>query len=149
MKLNLKGVAVLLLVVAAAAVVAFTLVRSRAPLEHVAQALPSRAVEVIHARQIPFRARVTAYGNVEPSITLNSTAEVSGEISYLHPHLKAGETIPAGTLVVRIDAEDYALSLKQTQEDLKASRSSLRELETERKSTGRSLRLAQDNLEVG
>jgi multidrug efflux pump subunit AcrA (membrane-fusion protein) len=50
---------------------------------------------------------------------------------------------------VRIDAEDYALSLKQTQEDLKASQSSLRELEEEEKSTRRSLQLAQKNLEVG
>ncbi|MDH3636372.1 MAG: HlyD family secretion protein, partial [Gammaproteobacteria bacterium] len=48
-----------------------------------------------------------------------------------------------------IDAEDYALSLKQTQEDLKASRSSLRELEAEQKSTQRSLELAQKNLTVG
>jgi multidrug efflux pump subunit AcrA (membrane-fusion protein) len=106
-------------------------------------------VEVVRAQHIPFRTRVTAYGNVEPSITLNSTAEVSGEISYLHPNLKAGETLPANTLVVRIDAEDYALSLRQTQEDLKGSRSSLRELETEEKSTQRSLQLAQKNLEVG
>ncbi|MCG6891209.1 MAG: HlyD family secretion protein [Gammaproteobacteria bacterium] len=149
MKINFKGVAGLLIILAAAVVMALILVKSRAPLEHVAVEMPSRVVEVIRARQIPFRTRVTAYGTVEPSITLNAVAEVSGEISYLHPNLKAGETIPAGTLVVRIDAEDYQLSLRQTQEDLKASRSSLRELETERKSTLRSLQLAQQNLEVG
>ena len=149
MKLNLKGIAGLIVILALAAVVAFILVKTRTPLEHVALEMPSRIVEIVRARQIPFRTRVTAYGNVEPSLTLNSAAEVSGEISYLHPNLKAGETIPAGTLVVRIDAEDYQLSLRQTQEDLKASRSSLRELETERKSTLRSLELSQKNLEVG
>jgi multidrug efflux pump subunit AcrA (membrane-fusion protein) len=149
MKINLKGVAGLVIILAAAVMVAFILVKSRAPLQHVAVEMPSRVVEVIRARQIPFRTRVTAYGTVEPSITLNAVAEVSGEISYLHPNLKAGETIPADTLVVRIDAEDYQLSLQQTQEDLKASRSSLRELEAERKSTLRSLQLAQQNLEVG
>jgi len=149
MKINFKGVAGLVIILAAAVVMALILVKSRAPLEHVAVEMPSRVVEVIRARQIPFRTRVTAYGTVEPSITFNAVAEVSGEISYLHPNLKAGETIPAGTLVVRIDAEDYVLSLRQTQEDLNASRSSLRELETERKSTLRSLQLAQQNLEVG
>ncbi len=149
MNIKLKGGITLLILLAVAAVVAMTLVRSRAPLEHVALEFPSRLVEVIRARQIPFRARVLAYGNVEPSITLNATTEVSGEISYLHPNLKAGETLPAGTLVVRIDAVDYALSLKQTQEDLKASRSSLRELESEQKSTQRSLQLARENLTVG
>jgi multidrug efflux pump subunit AcrA (membrane-fusion protein) len=125
------------------------LVKAKAPLEHVAVEMPSRVVETITTREIPFRTRITAYGNVEPAITLNSMAEVSGKISYVHPNLKSGETIPAGTLVVRIDAEDYALSLKQTQEDLKASQSSLRELEEEEKSTRRSLQLAQKNLEVG
>ena len=149
MKAKLKGFAGLLLTLAVAVGVAAVLVKNRAPLQHEAIEMPSRAVEVIHARELPFRARVTAYGNVEPAITLNSMAEVSGEISYLHPNLKAGETLPAGTLVVRIEAEDYELSLKQTQEDLKASRSALRELEAERRSTQRSLELARENLEVG
>jgi multidrug efflux pump subunit AcrA (membrane-fusion protein) len=149
MNLNIKGVAGMIVILAAAVLVALLLVKTRAPLEHVALEMPSRVVEVVRARQIPFRTRVTAYGNVEPSKTLNSAAEVSGEISYLHPNLKAGETIPSGTLVVRIDAEDYELSLRQTQEDLKASRSSLRELESERKSTLRSQELSQKNLEVG
>ena len=149
MKIHLKGIAGLVILLAVAFLVAFILVKNRAPLEHVALEMPSRVVETVRARQIPFRTQVTAYGTVEPSITLNSMAEVSGEISYLHPNLKAGGTIPAGTLVVRIDAEDYELSLRQTQEDLKASRSSLRELEAEKKSTLRSLKLAQKNVEVG
>ncbi|MGD2171810.1 MAG: HlyD family secretion protein [Gammaproteobacteria bacterium] len=149
MKFSLKGVFALLLAVAVAAVIAVALVKSRKPLEHVAVEMPSRAVEVLSVRQIPFRSRVTAYGNVEPAITLNSMAEVSGKISYVHPNLKSGETIPAGTLVVSIEAEDYALSLQQTREDLKASRSALAELESEEKSTRRSLQLALDNLTVG
>ncbi|MDH3217915.1 MAG: HlyD family secretion protein [Gammaproteobacteria bacterium] len=147
--LNLKGVVALLVALAVAVVIAFALVKSRKPLQHVAAEMPSRAVEVVTARLIPFRSSITAYGNVEPAITLNSTAEVSGRISYVHPNLKPGETIPAGTVVVRIEAKDYALSLQQTKEDLKASQSSLRELEAEQESTQRSLELAQKNLEVG
>jgi multidrug efflux pump subunit AcrA (membrane-fusion protein) len=149
MKISLKSGYTLVIVLAVAAVVAFILIKARAPLEHVALEMPSRVVEIITARQIPFRTRITAYGNVEPAVTLNSMAEVSGKISYVHPNLKAGETIPAGTLVVRIEAEDYALTLKQTREDLKASQSSLQELEEEEKSTRRSLQLAQNNLAVG
>ena len=149
MKLNLKSGFALVIVLAVAIAIAFILVKSKEPLEHDAVEMPSRVADVITAQQIPFRSRVTAYGNVEPAITLNSMAEVSGKISYVHPNLKAGETIPAGTVVVRIDAEDYARSLQQTQEDLKASRSSLRELEAEQKSTQRSLELAQKNLTVG
>jgi len=149
MKKIMKSGFALVLTLVAAIVVAVVLVKVKSPLEHVAVEMPSRVVETITARQIPFRSRITAYGNVEPAITLNSMAEVSGKISYVHPNLKSGETIPAGTLVVRIDAEDYALSLKQTQEDLKSSRSSLQELDEEEKSTRRSLQLAQRNLAVG
>ena len=149
MKVNLKNGFALVIALVVAVVVAAILVKTKSPLEHVAAEMPSRAVEVITASEIPFRSHVTAYGSVEPAITYNSMAELSGKISYLHPNLKAGETIPAGTLVVRIDAEDYALSLKQTQEDLKASRSSLNELDEEEKSTRRSLELAQKNLQVG
>jgi multidrug efflux pump subunit AcrA (membrane-fusion protein) len=125
------------------------LVNSRVPLEHVAVEMPRRAVEALVVREIDFRSRITAYGNVEPAITLDSMAEVSGKISYVHPNLKSGETIPAGTLVVSIEAEDYELSLQQTREDLKASRSALAELEAEVKSTRRSLELARENLVVG
>jgi len=148
-KLNPKGGLGLFVALAAAVAIAVALVKNRAPLEHADIDMPSRAVEVLPVRDIPFRSRVTAYGNVEPAITLNSTAEVSGKISYVHPNLKSGETIPAGTLVVSIEAEDYALSLQQTREDLKASRSAQAELEAEIKSTRRSLALARQNLEVG
>jgi multidrug efflux pump subunit AcrA (membrane-fusion protein) len=136
MKISFKNGFGMVIALAVAIVVAVTLVKSKTPLEHVAVEMPSRSVEVVSAGEIPFRSRVTAYGNVEPAITLHSMAELSGKISYVHPNLKSGETIPAGTLVVRIEAEDYALSLKQTEEDLKAS-------------ARRSLELAQKNLEVG
>ena len=139
----------LLIALAVAAAIAAVLVNSRAPLEHIAVEMPRRAVEALVVRELDFRSRVTAYGNVEPAITLNSMAEVSGKISYVHPNLKPGETLAAGTLVVSIEAEDYELSLQQTREDLKASRSALAELEAEVRSTRRSLQLARDNLDVG
>ncbi|MCP4469908.1 MAG: HlyD family secretion protein [Gammaproteobacteria bacterium] len=149
MKINFKNGYALIIALALALVTAVILVKTRSPLEHVALEMPSRAVEIIAVRQIPFSARATAYGSVEPATTLDSMAEVSGKISYVHPNLKAGETIPAGTLVVRIDAEDYALTLKQTREDLKSNQSLLQELEEEEKSTRRSLGLMQQNLNVG
>ena len=149
MKVNLKSYLSLFIAIGLALVIAVILVKSKPAMQHVATEMPSKAVEVITASNIPFSTRITAYGNVEPAITLNSTAEVSGKISYVHPNLKAGETVPAGTVVVRIDAKDYAVTLKQTQADLDASRSALKELEVEEKSTRRSLKLATKNLKVG
>ena len=149
MKLNLKSYFSLFIALGLAIVIAIIMVKSKPAMQHMATEMPSKAVEIITAKYIPFSTRITAYGNVEPAITLDSTAEVSGKISYVHPNLKAGETIPAGTVVVRIEAKDYALSLAQTQSDLDASRSTLQELDEEEKSTRRSLKLAQKNLKVG
>ena len=149
MAINLKRYFSLFIAIALALIIAIILVKFKPEMQHKATEMPSKAVEIITASNIPFRARVTAYGNVEPAITLNSTAEVSGKTSYVHPNLKAGETILANTVVVRIDAKDYAGTLKQTEADLSASRSSLKELGEEEKSTRRSLQLAKNNLSVG
>ena len=149
MKVNLKSYLSLFIVIGLAIIISIILVKSKPAMQHAASEMPSKAVEVITARDIPFSTRTTAYGNVEPAITLNGTAEVSGKISYVHPNLKAGETIPADTIVVRIDTKDYDVTLKQTQADLLASRASLKELEVEEKSTQRALKLAEKNLKVG
>jgi len=129
--------------------IAIVLLVGREPLKHVGTEMPRKTVEVINAKHVPFRAMVTAYGNVEPTITLITLAEVSGKISFLHPDLKQGNSIAAGTVVLRIDPEDYEVTLKQTQADLAANQSSYKQLQVEERTTHRSLNLAKKNLEVG
>jgi len=129
--------------------VAIALVKGRAPLEHAGTEMPRKSVEIIKAKPIPFSAKVTAYGNVEPTVTLKTLAEVSGKISYMHPDLKQGNSIAAGTVVARIDPQDYEVTLKQTQADLAGNKSSLKQLQVEQQTTRRSLELAQKNLKVG
>jgi len=106
-------------------------------------------VEVVIADNIPFRVRLIAYGNVEPAISFHSKAEVGGKIGYVHPDLKRGNSIAAGTVVVRIDPADYEVTLRQTQADLAGSRASLAQLQEEEKTTRQSLALVQKNLDVG
>lgn len=149
MRINFKKYPALLIAIGLGFIIAFILVKSKDAMQHDAAKIPPKAVETIVANYIPFRTRITAYGNVEPAITLNGMAEVSGKISYLHPNLKPGETIPAGTQVIRIEAKDYTVGLKKTEADLSASQSSLKELIESDKSTKRSLTLAKKNLSVG
>ncbi|MCK4742284.1 MAG: hypothetical protein KAT25_00540 [Sulfuriflexus sp.] len=129
--------------------IAIMLISSRTPLQHAGTEMPSKSVDTITARRIPFSAKVTAYGNVEPTVTLQTLAEVRGKISYIHPDLKQGNSISANTIVIRIDSQDYEVSLKQTQADLAASKSSLKQLDVEKQTTLRSLALAKKNLQVG
>lgn len=130
-------------------VLAIILVKSRKPLEHTNTQLESRPVAVLEIAPIPFRAQVTGYGRVEPAISLQSMAEVSGKISYIHPELKQGASLSAGTLVIKIDPEDYEVSLKQAQAELSASQFTLKQLEEEEKTVVNSLELAQENLSKG
>ncbi len=149
MKKFLQKPYILFIVLGIGILVAILLVKGRAPLQHAGTEMPSKTVDTITVKRIPFSAKVTAYGNVEPTVTLQTLAEVSGKITYLHPDLKQGNSIKAGTVVVRIAQEDYEVSLKQTQADLAASKSSLKQLQVEEQTTRRSLNLAKKNLEVG
>ncbi len=149
MKRFLQKPLMLFIVIAIGAIGAVLMVKSRVPIEHSDTGLPSKPVDVVVADNIPFRARVIAYGNVEPAVSFQSKAEVGGKIGYVHPDLKRGNSVAAGTVVVRIDPEDYEVTLRQTQADLAASRSSLAQLREEEKTTRQSLKLAQKNLDVG
>jgi len=149
MKLLLQKSFILFVIIVLGILAAIILVKNKAPLEHTGAVMPSKKVEVITAKKIPFRAGVTAYGNVEPSILLTGMAEVSGRVSYIHPQLKQGNSILAGTSVVRIDPEDYQVTLTQTQADLAANQQSLEQLIEEEKTAKHSLTLAKRNLKVG
>lgn len=149
MNINAKHPLSLALAIVSAVILVAFLVKSKPSVQHQADGLTAKPVNVITVEEMPYRTRVTGYGNVEPAITLNAMAEVRGKIRFLHPDLKSGETIPAGTLVVEIDAKDYAVTLEQSQADLAASRSALNQLEEDQKTTLRSLALASKNLQVG
>ncbi|MFT7561739.1 MAG: multidrug efflux pump subunit AcrA (membrane-fusion protein) [Flavobacteriales bacterium] len=140
---------ILFVMIAFGIVIAFSLVKLSAPVKHHGLSLPTRNVEVLSVQTLPFRAQVTAYGSVEPTISLKGKAEVSGRISYVHPKLKNGGSIAAGTVVVRIDASDYKVSLRQTEADLNANKQALLQLEEEEKSTQKSLMIARENLVFG
>ncbi len=137
------------LTLAAGALIAFLLASNTQRIQHSGTVLTAKRVDVIEIRELPFRAQVDAYGNVEPTISLLGKAEVNGKISFIHPDLQQGQSIAADTTVLRIDAADYQSLLKQTEADLRASRETLKQLLEEEKTMIRSLALAQENLAVG
>jgi len=110
---------------------------------------PTKTVEVITAKQLPFRSRSVAYGNVEPSVLLKTRAEISGKISYIHPDLKKGASLARGTVVLRIEPTTFEFTRDQSRAGLSSSESSLAQLEVEEKTTRRSLDIARENLDIG
>ncbi|HFC93171.1 MAG TPA: HlyD family efflux transporter periplasmic adaptor subunit [Leucothrix mucor] len=111
--------------------------------------MEAKLVDVIRIKKRPFSASVTAYGNVQPTVVFQGKSEVSGKVTYVHPRLKRGANIAAGTVVVRINPVDYKLSLDKNRSDLAASKSQLEQLMQERASTRSSLKLAKANLRLG
>ena len=124
-------------------------VKSKPPIEHEKLEFPTKTVEVITVKKIPFRTRATAYGNVEPAILLKAKTEVSGKISYIHPELKQGGSLAKGTVVLRIEPTTFEFSLAQSKSGLSSSKSALIQLEVEEKATRNSLKLSKENLKVG
>lgn len=148
MKLNMKSPKSFYIVIAMAIIFSVVLIKSKPDIEHGAQDMPSVIAEVITVKSIPYRVHIVGYGNVEPAISLNSMAELSGRIDYVHPNLKPGETISVGTVVVKINAKDYAVTLQQSEADLVAIRSALKQLGEEEKTTFRRMELIKKNLAV-
>ena len=105
-------------VIAAAILLVIVLIKSKEGVEHSLESVPDQSAEVITIQKIPYRVKITGYGNVKPAISFTSMSEVSGKVSYIHPNLKTGERLPAGNAVIRIEAKDYEIALKQSEADL-------------------------------
>ncbi len=149
MKKHFFNLLKLLIMVAIGVVIFKFMNQSPKVAEHSGDQLPAKAVQTLMVSKQPFTANATAYGNIEPAVVFESRAELSAKVSYVHPELKAGGSVAAGTVVVRLETQDVKNSLDQTQADLSASRSALAQLDQERKNTARSLSLAQKNLALG
>jgi RND family efflux transporter MFP subunit len=149
MKNPLKKAFILPLIVLIAIAFVVFKIKTKPQIEHQVLTFPSKTVEVIVAKKIPFSPRSTAYGNVEPAVLLKAKSEVSGKIVYLHPELKKGGSIAQGHVVLRIEPTTFEFSLDQSKAGLAGSQSSLKQLAVEEKSTRRSLKIAKENLRVG
>ena len=149
MKNILQKAVILPLVIVVALALVVLKIKSKPPIEHEELQFPVKTVEVITARKIPFRARSTAYGNVEPAVLMQAKSEVAGKISYIHPLLKNGGSLSQGTVALRVEPTTFEFSLNQSKAALAGSQSALVQLEVEEQSTRTSLEIAKKNLEVG
>jgi len=136
------------LIFISAIVIVVVLVKSKAPVEHQVKTYPVKAVEIIVAKKIPFKVRATAFGHVEPSVSINAKSEVSGKISYIHPDLKQGASISKGTVVLRIEPTTFEITLNQSKAGLAGSKSTLAQLDAEQTSAKQAYAIAKQKLAV-
>ena len=136
------------LVVALGVVIALVIIKSRPQMQHQVSAEKGVPVTTLQVAEYEVRPTVTGYGEVEPDILLDVRAEVAGKVVYVHPQLKQGVLLPAGTLVVQIDDSDYVLALKKAQATLAQNRANLAEQEITRQDAELDLKLAKDKLNL-
>ncbi len=148
MKKYLQNFFVLPLILFVSIAIVVFLVKTKTPIEHQEAGYPVKAVEVITAEKIPFRARAMAFGNVEPAVLLNTKSEVSGKVSFMHADLKKGASLPKDTVVLRIEPTTFEFSLTESKAALVNSQSSLAQLKVEEKSAKDALAIVQKNLNV-
>lgn len=72
-------------------------------------------VDIQEAKFIDVPVGITGYGEVRARDVVTIAPEVSGRIVEIHPRLEAGELIPEGDTLFRIDPRDYQARLDQAQ----------------------------------
>jgi len=78
----------------------------------------TRFVRVITVEERDFIPVAEGYGSVQPARVWAAVAQVSGRIIAMHPRLRDGEIITAGTELFQIDPTDYQLNLAKVQNEL-------------------------------
>ena len=82
------------------------------------QAEPTRFVRVIEIKSGTFTPVAEGYGIVRPARVWDAVSQVSGRVIEMHPSLRNGGIIKAGTELIRIDPVDYELALAQANNEL-------------------------------
>ena len=87
------------------------------------------SVRVITAPQLLVIPRAVGFGTVQPKRTWSAVAQVGGKVASLHPRLRKGEILPAGTTLLQIDPTDYALAVTRIEAERRATEARLAELD--------------------
>jgi RND family efflux transporter MFP subunit len=101
------------LVIAAASVIAFAMVRSRPQVERRPADVAFPVVEVQIARLGPHTFEVATQGTVMPRTEIILAAEVAGRVLSVSPSFEVGGFFEKGDVLARIDPRDYELVLEE------------------------------------
>ena len=108
----------------------------------------ARAVRVITAELVRLVPRVTGFGSVYPGTVWSAIAQVAGEVVYVHPDLKKGAILAAGTEIVRISPADFVLAISQAQANIRSAEAKLAELKVTETNTVDLLKIEKRGLEL-
>jgi len=108
----------------------------------------ARQVRVIEAQKVAVVPRVHGFGVVSPAKEWVATAQVSGEIIKVHPELKKGSMIKAGSVIVTISPVDFELAIAQAKANIRATDAKIAELGVSRQNTEAILKIEKESLKI-
>jgi multidrug efflux pump subunit AcrA (membrane-fusion protein) len=108
----------------------------------------AKHVRVVAAPAVDAVPRALGYGTVRPGMVWEAVAEVPGKIVDIHPQLKNGAILPAGTVVLRIDPADYELAVQRIEADRRATQAQIAELDAKVENTKASLAIEQRTMQL-
>jgi len=118
-------------VLAAATIVAATLVILRPQAERQVPVEKGRLVEVFPARTEDVQMVVESFGTVAPRESLKLVAQVHGSVVAISPDFKEGNYIETGTKLLQIDPRTYELEVDRRKVQIKQSEAELKRLNQE------------------
>jgi multidrug efflux system membrane fusion protein len=86
-------------------------------------------VEAIRAQPTDSQVMITGYGEAQALKVVPISPELSGTIVEIHPRLDAGEIIPRGETLFRIDIRNYDAAMKEAQATVKQWENTIKRLE--------------------
>jgi multidrug efflux system membrane fusion protein len=107
-----------------------------------------RNVRVIEVAPVDVVPMVSGYGTVQPGKTWKAVVQAAGEIEYVHPDLKRGAILPAGTEIVRISTRDYDLALAEAEANIERAEAQIAELDVSSENLASSLELERQVLGI-
>ncbi len=117
------------------------LTSNKRPPQKIEQPEVARSVRTITVPKVDLHPTTEGYGVVQPARVWRAIAQVSGRITAMHPRLRNGEILSAGTTLFEIDPVNYQLALEQL-------RAELAELEVREENTHTLLQIEQRNLQL-
>ncbi|MGI9408405.1 MAG: efflux RND transporter periplasmic adaptor subunit, partial [Hyphomicrobiaceae bacterium] len=108
----------------------------------------ARVVRTITVEPVQLVPRVTGFGSVYPGTVWTGIAQVSGEVVYVHPRLKNGTILPAGTEIIRISPADFTIAISQAQANIRSAEAKLAELEVSQANSTDLLTIEKRGLEL-
>lgn len=136
----LRGLLIIPPVVAGVAIVYYAVSSREAPVREL-PAESATTARVLTLKPQTFVPRIEGFGSAEPSRTWSAIAQVAGRVDYVNPKFVRGEVMRKGETLVRIAADDYELSIAQSQANIENSEAQIEELRLSRETTRLSLEI--------